>query len=144
MSYSKRPFHLPKFTVWVDFITAPAWMHHSRLLSRLYRSLCIFRYLNVEILPWGHLIQLVCVCYLSFVWCWDFQPVGAPGSTANGREWELGKRPMFCWRMCTEGLKEQFCGQSQHPASQRISPVIIGAIIEAASWPLKSSSDPVL
>lgn len=44
---------------------------------------------------------------------------------------------MFCWRLWTEGLKEQLCGESQHPALYCTSPVIIEVIIEVVSWPLE-------
>lgn len=62
-----------------------------------------------------------------------------PGSGGDGREWELGKCAMFCWRLWTEGLKEQLCGESQHSVLYCTSPVIIEVIIELVFWPLKPS-----
>lgn len=66
-----------------------------------------------------------------------FSPLVPPGSGSDGREWELGKCAMFCWRLWTEGLKEQLCRESQHPALYCTSPVIIEVIIEVVFWPLK-------
>ncbi len=68
---------------------------------------------------------------------WIFGLLVPPGSGRDGREWELGKCAMFCWRLWTEGLKEQLCRESQHPVLYCTSPVIIEVIIEVVFWPLK-------
>lgn len=79
--------------------------------------------------------QLICVCCRRFLW-WSFGLLVPTGSGRDGREWELGKSAMFCWRLWTEGLKDQLCGESQHPALYCSSPVIIKVIIEVVIWPL--------
>lgn len=66
-----------------------------------------------------------------------FGLLGPPGSGRDGREWESGKCAMFCWRLWAEGLKEQLCRESQHPALNCSSPVNIEVIIEDVFWPLK-------
>lgn len=82
--------------------------------------------------------ELICVCCRRFVWCLDFGV--PPPAGRDGREWEFGRCAMFCWRLWTEGLREQLCRESKHPALYSTSPVIIEVIIEVVFWPLNPAA----
>lgn len=59
---------------------------------------------------------------------------------SDGREWDFGKWATFCWRLWTEGSREQLCTESQHSAFSRTRRVIIEVIIEVVFWPLKPAA----
>lgn len=90
--------------------------------------------------PWLlELLWCVLAVGVSFSDVWIFGPSVPPGSSGDGKEWELEKCAMFCWRLWTEGLEEQLCAESQHSALNCSSPVNIEVIIEDVFWPLKTA-----
>lgn len=94
----------------------------------------ILYFLDIENITVGANLCLLLEISVMF----GFSPCWSPfGSDRDGREWELEKCAMFCWRLWTEGLKEELSRESQHPVLYCTSPVIIEVIIEVVFWPLK-------